>query len=146
MTKDRTPTAKVSDGATTPADSSQPASFEDGLTRLAELVGGLESGRLGLAESIAAYEQGVSLVRHLHAELADVEQRVKTLMSAAKSPSAEDNLDGDPDAEGVPRAASEGGDGASRKGGAKRTAERPSRGTAGRPRRLPGMDDPSPEV
>lgn len=146
MTKDRPPTTKVSDGPTAPADPSQPASFEDGLTRLAELVGGLESGRLGLAESIAAYEQGVSLVRRLHAELADVEQRVKTLMSAAKSPSSGDDEDEDPGLDGLPAATREGGDAASRKGGAKRTGERSSRGAPGRPRRLPGMDDPSSEV
>lgn len=149
MTNDRPQTAKVSDrrdGPTAPADSSQPASFEDGLTRLAELVGGLESGRLGLAESIAAYEQGVSLVRRLHDELADVEQRVKMLMSAAKSPSPEEDDDQNPGVERLPEATREGGEAASRKGAAKRTTERPSRGAAGRPKRLPGMDDPSPEV
>ena len=38
---------------------------------LADLVGRLESGQLGLAESIAAYESGVAIARSLQAELAD---------------------------------------------------------------------------
>ena len=73
MSRDELEATKVSDrssGSTTAAQSPQPVSFEEGLARLADLVGGLEGGRLGLAESIAAYEQGVSLVRRLHAELA----------------------------------------------------------------------------
>jgi len=133
------------DRTTSPADSPQPASFEDGLTRLADLVGGLESGRLGLAESIAAYEQGVTLVRRLHAELADVEQRVQTL-TAAKTAPPDDEDDADDDGNPSPLSTRDGADAGARKGGAKRSAERPSRGATGRPRRLPGMDDPSQEV
>jgi S1-C subfamily serine protease len=85
-------------------------------------------------------------IGRLHDELADVEQRVKMLMSAAKSPSPEEDDDENPGVERLPGATREGGEAASRKGAAKRTTERPSRGAAGRPKRLPGMDDPSPEV
>ena len=99
MSRDELEATEVIDrssGSTTAAQSPQPVSFEEGLSRLADLVGGLEGGRLGLAESIAAYEQGVSLVRRLHAELANVEQRVKTLTAAAEKAAAEDRDDEGP--------------------------------------------------
>ena len=70
MTDDLSPTS----------NSRQPASFEEGLAQLGDLVARLESGSLGLAESIAAYEKGVSLLRHLHGELASVEARVSKLV------------------------------------------------------------------
>jgi exodeoxyribonuclease VII small subunit len=61
------------------AEAGEP-SFEDALHQLSEIVGGLESGSLGLTESIAAYERGVSLLRRLHAELAVAEKRVQVLV------------------------------------------------------------------
>ena len=149
MDREEQEATKVSDrrtGSTTAAEAPQPVSFEEGLSRLADLVGGLEGGRLGLAESIAAYEQGVSLVRRLHAELADVEHRVKTLTTAAEKASEEDEEDdgpmGEAPADSVPHAPTAG----PRKGSAKRATDRQPRGAAGRPRRLPGMDDSSQEV
>jgi len=68
-----------------PADPTQPAptampSFEESLAELNDLVGRLESGGLGLAASIAAYERGVSLLTRLHGQLADVEERVRLLV------------------------------------------------------------------
>ena len=106
-----------------PADSSQPASFEAALAELAEIVSRLESGSLGLAESIAAYERGVALLRRLHGELGSAEQKVSALIRI--------------DEEGRPILAplettAAGGE-----------AIKPSRSTSRRPRSrtLPGMDD-----
>lgn len=65
---------------TEPADSPQPASFETALAALAEIVSRLESGSLGLADSIAAYERGVALLRRLHEELGSAEEKVATLV------------------------------------------------------------------
>ncbi len=65
---------------TDPADSSQPPSFESSLAELADAVVKLESGSLGLSESIAAYEHGVTLLRRLYDELAVAEQKVATLV------------------------------------------------------------------
>lgn len=61
-------------------NSDQTASFEESLAALGETVTRLESGALGLSESIAAYEQGVAILRKLHDELAAVEERVKLLV------------------------------------------------------------------
>jgi exodeoxyribonuclease VII small subunit len=149
MGRDQQEATKVSDrrnGSTTAAEAPQPVSFEDGLSRLADLVGGLEGGRLGLAESIAAFEQGVSLVRRLHAELADVEQRVKTLTAAAEKASEEDEDDDGPAGEAAPDPVPSASTAGPRKGPAKRATDRQPRAAAGRPRRLPGMDDSSQEV
>ena len=65
---------------TDPADSPQPASFESALSDLGEIVSRLESGGLGLSDSIAAYERGVGLLRRLHEELAAAEEKVSTLV------------------------------------------------------------------
>ncbi|MFM8413410.1 MAG: exodeoxyribonuclease VII small subunit [Planctomycetota bacterium] len=66
--------------STRPAETTQPASFEDALNQLAELVSRLESGSLGLSASIDGYERGVALLRRLHEELARAEERVSVLV------------------------------------------------------------------
>jgi exodeoxyribonuclease VII small subunit len=113
----------------------QPAgpTFEAALAELGELVGRLESGTLGLSESIAAYEKGVSLLHGLHEQLAAVEERVRTLVRIDEQ--------GRPilSASAPGTAESEKSAGADKPTG----ADKPSRGTAraGRAKRLPGMDD-----
>ena len=62
------------------ANSPQAPSFEVALAELGDLVSRLESGSLGLSESIAAYERGVALLRRLHEELAVAEATVSTLV------------------------------------------------------------------
>jgi exodeoxyribonuclease VII small subunit len=70
----------MTDHPDSPSHSHQSTSFEEGLAHLGEIVGRLESGGLGLSESIAAYESGVTILRQLHTELATVEERVSTLV------------------------------------------------------------------
>ena len=55
-------------------------SFEESLDELDMIIHKMESRDLGLTESLAAYEKGVSLLRQLHEELSDIEQRVVTLV------------------------------------------------------------------
>lgn len=103
--------------------------FESSLDELAGLVGRLESGTLGLTDSIAAYERGVALLRRLHAQLADAEERVRLLVRI--------------DEQGRPILAPAGSDAASApvatEPAAGRTGKTPTRSSRGR--RLPGMDD-----
>jgi len=54
--------------------------FEEALAELEGLVQRLEKGELPLEESLAAFERGVNLVRHLTQRLAEVEQRVEVLL------------------------------------------------------------------
>lgn len=125
--------------AATAANPTQPAPsttvpFETSLAELNDLVNRLESGMLGLSESIGAYERGVSILRHLHEQLADVEERVRLLVrideqgrpileTPATNPAAATKTGAaDADAQG-------------------RRAARPA-ARSPRPKRLPGMDDP----
>ncbi len=54
--------------------------FEEALRDLESTVQRLESGDLSLEDSLAAFEQGVALVRVLNEKLAGVERRVDVLM------------------------------------------------------------------
>lgn len=57
----------------------QPESFETALGELAEIVGDLEDGSIGLEESLARFEDGMRLLRHCHEVLAKAEQRIEQL-------------------------------------------------------------------
>jgi len=114
--------------------------FEASLAELNDLVNRLESGGLGLSDSIGAYERGVAILRRLHDQLADVEERVRLLVrideqgrpilsEIGATATAQDTT-------GRPTATGSTSDG-DRSG---RRATRPASRT-GRPKRLPGMDD-----
>jgi len=53
--------------------------FEDALHDLEEIVEQLETGDLALDDALAAFEQGVALVRQLGDKLTEVEKRVEVL-------------------------------------------------------------------
>jgi exodeoxyribonuclease VII small subunit len=106
------------------------------LAELNELVNRLESGALGLSESIGAYERGVSILRRLHEQLAAVEERVRLLVRIDDQ--------GRPILE-TPATEKAGGSAASADAAADtetngRRGPRSAARTA-RPKRLPGMDD-----
>jgi exodeoxyribonuclease VII small subunit len=54
-------------------------SFEDGLRELEQIVHELEDGGLGLAESLARYEQGVQHLRRCYQALKQAEQKIEQL-------------------------------------------------------------------
>ncbi len=56
-----------------------PASFEESLARLEQIVRALEDGNLGLAESLAQYEQGVKLLAQCYAFLEQAERKIELL-------------------------------------------------------------------
>lgn len=62
-----------------PLNAGQPASFEDAMTELGQLVAQLEAGELPLETSIAAYRRGAELVKYCAAQLEKVENQVKVL-------------------------------------------------------------------
>lgn len=53
--------------------------FEAALGELEKLVADLESGRLPLADSLAAYKRGAELLKYAQAQLAQVEAEVRVL-------------------------------------------------------------------
>lgn len=54
-------------------------SFEQALDRVEGLIEQIESGEIGLEQSIEAYERGARLIGRCRAALARAEQRVRTL-------------------------------------------------------------------
>lgn len=67
--------------------------FEQAMSQLEDIIRKIESGEVGLEQSIAEYERGVALVKRCEAVLGQAEQRVKEvgkelLASRAKSAQA----------------------------------------------------------
>lgn len=77
-----------------------PASFENAMAELAELVSQMESGQLPLEASVAAYQRGSELIQFCAAQLEKVELQVKILDAGMLKPFTPQNTsnseDGDP--------------------------------------------------
>lgn len=58
--------------------------FEEELKDLEEIVARIDSGELGLEDSIAAFERGVALVRSLNQKLDEAEKKVEVLTKNAQ--------------------------------------------------------------
>jgi exodeoxyribonuclease VII small subunit len=61
------------------ANDKPPLSFEAALAELESIVQGMESGKLSLEESLAAYQRGASLLKHCQGALAAAEQKIQVL-------------------------------------------------------------------
>jgi len=129
MNPDHEPSAPHPDAA------AEEASFESALARLGDIVARLESGSLGLSESIDAYERGVTILKRLHEELAAVEKRVSVLVRIDEEgrpvlePSTPERHGAAAETETTPSDSSQ-------------PARTPrGRGRTPRSRSLPGMDD-----
>lgn len=70
-------------------------SFESGMKELEKIVARLESGDLPLEESLAAYEQGVGLVRRLNEKLGEAEKRIEILSRGSDSVLRVEEIDED---------------------------------------------------
>ena len=62
-----------------PAPVEAPASFEEAMTELQQLVAQMEAGELALEASITAYKRGSELVKYCLAQLDKVDSQVKIL-------------------------------------------------------------------
>ncbi|HKS13421.1 MAG TPA: exodeoxyribonuclease VII small subunit [Pseudomonas sp.] len=69
--------------------------FEQSLADLQALVERLENGELSLEDSLAAFEQGISLTRDCQSALAQAEQKVQVLLERDGELAAEP-FDADP--------------------------------------------------
>jgi exodeoxyribonuclease VII small subunit len=59
--------------------SAEPASFEDAMAELEQLVAQMEAGELPLEASVAAYKRGSELVKYCAGQLDKVDSQVKVL-------------------------------------------------------------------
>ena len=53
--------------------------FETALAELEAIVASMESSRLELEASIAAYKRGMELMKHCQAQLADAEEEIRII-------------------------------------------------------------------
>ena len=70
-----------------------PASFEEAMAELAQLVTQMEGGQLPLEASVAAYARGSELVKYCAGQLDKVESQVKVLEGDMLKPFADDEAD-----------------------------------------------------
>jgi len=70
----------------------QPASFEEAMAELEQLVSQMEDGSLSLEASIAAYKRGSELVKYCTSQLDKVESQVKVLEGEMLKPLAADDV------------------------------------------------------
>lgn len=73
--------------------------FEDALAQLEQIVAELDAGSLSLADSLAAFERGITLSRTCEAALTGAETKVRSLLSGLESTAAAPSP-GSPDDEG----------------------------------------------
>jgi len=66
-------------GGTQAAADAAPASFEQALSELEQLVAHMEEGELSLEAALRAFERGIALTRHCQSALDQAEQTVEIL-------------------------------------------------------------------
>lgn len=67
-------------------------SFETALAGLEQVVADMESGKLSLEDSLAAYQRGAELLQLCRGKLDDVQQQVSVLEEGALKPFAVDEV------------------------------------------------------
>jgi len=80
-----------------PDDAPETKPFEAAMGELEALVAQLESGDLALEQALAAFEQGVGLVRQLTHRLSEAESRVEQLTRSADGTVRLEPIDEDAD-------------------------------------------------
>ncbi len=63
--------------------------FEESVAQLEQIVAAIESGQIGLEESLAKYEQGMALVKRCRAILDSAEKRIEQLTETKEGVKAE---------------------------------------------------------
>jgi exodeoxyribonuclease VII small subunit len=64
-------------------------SFEESVAQLEKIVAAIESGQIGLEESLTKYEQGMALVKKCRETLEKAEKRIEQLHETAGGLEAE---------------------------------------------------------
>lgn len=63
-----------------------PKNFESALAELEKIAAQMESGKLGLEESLMAYQRGAELLDFCHKTLEDTEQKIRILENGVLRP------------------------------------------------------------
>jgi len=67
----------------------KPLTFEESVAQLEQIVAAIESGQIGLEDSLAKYEQGMTLVKNCRSILESAEKRIELLTQTGQSLKAE---------------------------------------------------------
>lgn len=70
---------KPAENRENPQDSIESLSYERAIEELQQIIDRIETGQIGLEESLKAYERGVRLQEHCQQILSTTEQRVQEL-------------------------------------------------------------------
>ena len=65
-----------------------PKTFEDALTELEQILAEIESGEMGLEESLTKYERGNFLIQHCRGVLNSAERQIELLNRSAEDTNA----------------------------------------------------------
>jgi len=68
------------------AKATPPKDFESALAELEKIVTQMESGKLSLEDSLAAYERGAGLLNYCREAISRAEQQVQTLENGVMKP------------------------------------------------------------
>jgi exodeoxyribonuclease VII small subunit len=63
---------------------SPPKNFEDALAELEQILSAIESGQVGLEESLVKYERGTFLIQHCRGVLNTAEKQIELLTTSAE--------------------------------------------------------------
>jgi exodeoxyribonuclease VII small subunit len=66
-----------------------PQTFEESVAQLEQIVAAIESGQIGLEQSLAKYEQGMALVKRCRTILDQAEKRIEQLTDTSSGLEAE---------------------------------------------------------
>ncbi|HVT90209.1 MAG TPA: exodeoxyribonuclease VII small subunit [Tepidisphaeraceae bacterium] len=72
---------------------SPPKTFEDALAELEQILSDVESGQIGLEQSLAKYERGNFLIQHCRQVLGRAEKQIELLGKAADGGLSSEPLD-----------------------------------------------------
>jgi exodeoxyribonuclease VII small subunit len=78
-----------------PADKSKPK-FEESLKSVEEVVKALESGKLGLEESLEKYEAGIAALRTCYKILEEAERKIQILVKEKDGSLTASDLESEP--------------------------------------------------
>lgn len=78
-----------------PSTAALPASFEEAMAELDQLVARMEAGELPLEASVAAYKRGSELVKYCAAQLEKVDSQVKVLEGDMLKPFNAERIEAD---------------------------------------------------
>lgn len=74
-----------------------PKNFEDALAELEQILADVESGQIGLEQSLAKYERGNFLIQHCRQILGQAEKQIELLSKSADGKLESQPLDDDPE-------------------------------------------------